>query len=55
MEVIGTWVDTGVMQAHEVAIAVIAAHSRRPIEADVTPTKRRRTIEVAGVEEVVWI
>ena len=29
--------------------------SRRPIVAVATPTIRRRTIEVAGVEEVVWV
>ena len=54
MVVSGTWVDTGVIQVQEVAI-VVTAHSRRPIVAVVTPITRRRIIEEAGVEEVIWI
>ena len=42
------------IQVQAVAIVVIV-RSRRPIEADATPTIRRRTPELAGVEEVIWI
>ena len=54
IEAIGTWVDIGAKQVQVVAIEV-SAHSRRPIVTVVTPKNRRRTIEEAGVEEVVWI
>ena len=52
--VIGTWEDNEVIQAQAVAIDA-TVHSRRPIEAVATPIIRRRTIEVAGVEEIIWI
>ena len=48
--VIGTWVDIGAIQIQVVAIVVIV-HGRRPIVAARPPIIRRRTIEVAGVEE----
>ena len=49
-----TWVDVGATQVQVVRIVVIV-RSRRPIDPVATSIVRRRTIEVAGVEEVVRI
>ena len=50
--VTGTWVYAGTIQVQVVAIVVIA-RSRRPIVAVGPSIERRRSTEVAGVEEVV--
>ena len=52
--VIGTRAYAGTIQVQIVAIVIIIAHSRRPIEATCPSIVRRRG-EVAGVEEVVGI
>ena len=51
---IGTWVHVGTKQVQAVR-SVVIVRSRRPIVAVTTSTARRRRIEVAGVEEVIWI
>ena len=50
----GTWADNGATQLQDVAI-VATVRSRRPIAAVRPPIIRRRTTEVAGVEEVIRV
>ena len=53
-EAIGTRVHIGAIQVQAVATEAIV-RSRRPIVAVGPSNTRRRAIEAAGVEEVVWV